>query len=148
VPSVNLAAPAATASKVPATQTAACANSDFNCKAGVGQPSGLPPIPAMTDAARNAVANAASTVSDSAGAIAAGATAVSTSTGPYGKAALPVAAAATGIAITADALEQLARPDLEKVLREQIALGLPADALAKRYPQFAPLIEMIKQGMK
>jgi hypothetical protein len=59
-----------------------------------------------------------------------------------------VAVGATAIGIAADAVDQLVRPDAEKIIKEQILLGIPADALAKKYPLYAPLINEIKEAMK
>jgi hypothetical protein len=127
--------------------TAACANMDLACRSGVGAQ--LTSIPQLTQAAREAIADGASNTSRQAGVIGAAATAATAAASPQVKPITgSVAIGATVIGVAADVVEQLARPDAEKIFKEQILLGIPADALAKKYPLYAPLINEIKEALK
>jgi hypothetical protein len=59
-----------------------------------------------------------------------------------------VAVGATVIGVGADAVEQLVRPNAEQVFKEQLLLGVPAEVLTQRFPQFAPLINELKEAIK
>jgi len=129
----------------PATTTARCANGDLACISGVGQQQNAP----LTQQAKEAIADGIASTSRAAGVVAAGATAVGASASPQIKPiAGAVAVGATAIGTAADALEQVVRPDMEQVIREQLIFGTPADVLTRRYPLYAPLIIEVKEALQ
>jgi filamentous hemagglutinin len=143
----GLIRPTTTNTPSTAPVTAACANNDLACRSGVGAQQST--MPQMTQAARQAIADGAETTSRQAGVIGAAATAATAAASPPVKPITgAVAVGATVIGVAADAVEQLARPDAEKIIKEQILMGIPADALAKKYPLYAPLINEIKEATK
>ena len=107
--------------------TATCANNDLACKSGVGAQQST--MPQLTQAAREAIAEGASSTSRQAGVIGAAATAATAAASPPVKPITgSVAIGATVIGVAADAVEQVVRPDVEKIIKEQILLGIPANA--------------------
>ncbi len=129
----------------PATTTARCANGDLACISGVGQQQSAP----LTQQAKEAIADGIASTGRAAGVVAAGATAVGASASPQIKPiAGAVAVGATAIGTAADAIEQVVRPDMEQVIREQLIFGTPADVLTRRYPLYAPLINEIKEALQ
>jgi filamentous hemagglutinin len=142
-----LNAPTLTNTPITPAVTAACANSDLACRSGVGAQQST--MPQLTQAAREAIAEGASTTSRQAGVIGAAATAATAAASPQVKPITgSIAAGATVIGVAADAVEQVVRPNAEKVIKEQILLGVPADALARKYPLYAPLINELKEASK
>ena len=129
----------------PDLATSQCANGNMACASGVGVQQNAP----LSQQTKEAIADGASNISRQAGVIGAGATAATTVVPPAIKPITgSVAIGATAIGVAADTLEQMARPDAEKIIKEQILLGIPADALAKKYPLYAPLINEIKEAME
>jgi filamentous hemagglutinin len=129
----------------PDTTTARCANGDLACISGVGQQQNAP----LTQQAKEAIADGIASTSRAAGVVAAGATAVGASASPQIKPiAGAVAVGATAIGTAADAIEQVVRPDMEQVIREQLIFGTPADVLIRRYPLYAPLINEVKEALQ
>jgi len=124
--------------------TARCADGDVVCLSGVGAQQNAP----LTQEAREAIANTAASTSRQAGVVAAGATAVAASSSPPIKPiAGSVAVGATVIGVVADGVEQVMRPDMNQVFRDQLLLGVPADVLTQRYPLYAPVINAIKESL-
>lgn len=105
-----LNAPSTTGTPNNTTPTARCANGDLACISGVGAQQSS--IPELTQAASSSIADGAALVSRQAGVIAAGATATAASGPPQVK---PIAGAvtlgATAIAVGADVVEQVMRPN-------------------------------------
>lgn len=96
----------------------------------------------------NTIADLASGTSRAAGVVAAGATAVAAQAGPYGKPAQAVVAGATAIGAVADVAEQIARPNLQQVIIEQVGVGVPQEMLTRRYPLLAPVINESSELIK
>ena len=140
----SLNKPATTNTPAPMA-TAACANGDFSCISGVGVQQNAP----LSQQARDAIAATAAAASRQAGVVAAGATAAAAAGSPQVKPiAGAVAVGATAIGLGADAVEQLMHPDIKRVFRDQLLLGVPADVLTQRYPLFAPIINEIKEALQ
>ncbi len=130
-----------------ASITTACANNDLACRSGVGAQQST--IPQMTQDAREALADGASTLSRQAGVVAAAATAATAAASPQVKPITgSVAVGATVIGVAADVVGQVVRPDAKQVFKEQLLLGVPAEVLIQRYPQLAPLINEVKEALK
>jgi hypothetical protein len=103
--------------------TAACANNDLACKSGVGAQQST--MPQLTQAAREAIAEGASSTSRQAGVIGAAATAATAAASPPVKPITgSVAIGATVIGVAADAVEQLVRPDTGQTLTNLVGSGL------------------------
>ena len=103
----------------------------------------------MTQAARHAIADGASTTSRQAGVIGAAATAATAAASPPVKPITgALAVGATVIGVAADVVEHVARPDAKQVFKEQLLLGVPAEVLIQRYPQLAPLLNEVKEALK
>jgi filamentous hemagglutinin len=129
----------------PVNQTATCANGDTACITGIGQQQNAP----LTQQTQEAIADGASRLSRQAGVVAATATTVTTLAPPQVKPVSgAVAVGATVIGVGADAVEQLVRPNAEQVFKEQLLLGVPAEVLTQKFPQFAPLINELKEAIK
>jgi filamentous hemagglutinin len=139
--------PATTTGPMASTTTARCANGDLACISGVGvQQSSLP---ALTQAARDVIADGAATTSRGAGVVASGATAFAVGGSPGVKPiAGTIAIGATVIGAVADGIEQVARPDMNQVFREQLLLGVPAAVLIQKFPLFAPTINEIQEQLQ
>ena len=135
----------APAQGLPVTNTTVrCANGDLACVSGVGaQQSSLPEL---TDATRNAIADGAAATSRAAGVVAAGATAAAASASPQAKPIVGAGAAVIGGG--ADVVEQVVRPNVEQVIREQLLLGVPAEVLTRKFPLYALLINEVVESMK
>jgi hypothetical protein len=58
-----------------------------------------------------------------------------------------VAVGATAIGVAANAVEQVMRPDMNQVFREQLLLGVPAEVLTQRFPHYAPIINEIREAL-
>jgi filamentous hemagglutinin len=127
------------------TTTAKCANGDTACITGIGQQQSAP----LTQQAKEAIADAAEVTSRGAGVIAAGATAVVTQGGSYTKPAQVVAVSATAVGVMADAVEQIARPDMGKAAHTSITVYFQ-EWVDSRAPGVAPVtnevIEMWKNS--
>jgi hypothetical protein len=105
-----LNAPKLTSTPINVPVTAACANNDLACRSGVGAQQTS--IPQLTQAAREAIADGASTTSRQAGVIGAAATAATAAGSPQMKPITgSVAIGATVIGVAADVVEQVMRPD-------------------------------------
>jgi len=122
-------------STVPVT-TVRCANGDLACISGVGAQQSA--VPALSDAAKKAIADGADATSRAAGVVVAGATAVAVQGGPYGKPAQAIATGATVIGAAADGIEQAMRPDLGKTINESLTMILQ-ERIDARVPIAAPL---------
>jgi filamentous hemagglutinin len=137
-----------TGAPVSNTVTTRCANGDMACITGVGRQQNAP----LTQQAREAIADGASSTSRASGVVAAGATTLATQMGPYGRLAKGVAVGATVIGTAADVVEYIAQPNPQEFIKEQIGLGMPAAVLAEKFPLWAPIInevsEEIKKGIK
>lgn len=141
----NISLNGPTITNIPSTlPTASCANNDLACKSGVGVQQNTP----LTEQAREELANASAILGRQAGVIAAVATAVGSQAGPYGKSAQAIAIAATAVNIGADAVEQVLRPNVKQVIRDQLVLGVPAEVLTQRFPLLAPWINEVKESLK
>lgn len=126
--------------------TARCANGDLACLSGVGAQQSS--VPELTQEMREAIADGANTLSRQAGVIASGATAAAAAASPQVKPIVgAVALGATVVGVGADLAEQVMRPDMNQVFRDQLLLGVPADVLTQRYPLYAPVINEIKESL-
>jgi hypothetical protein len=129
----------------PDLTTSKCANVDITCTSGVGAQQSAP----LSQQAKEAIADGASSVSRQAGVIGAVATTATAAAPPQVKPITgSVAVGATVIGVAADAVEQMARPDAKQVFKEQLLLGVPAEVLIQRYPQLATLINEVKEALK
>ena len=102
----------------------------------------------MTQDVREAIADGAATTSRQAGVVGAAATAATAAASPQVKPFTgSVAVGATVIGVAADAVEQMARPDLNKVLSESVP-KIIQDRIDKRLPLAAPLTNELAEIWK
>ncbi len=139
----SLARPVLNTGKIDAP-TAAVGNNDIAGRSGVG----IQQNPPLSQQTREAIADGASNVSRVAGLVEATAAATAAAYPQSRPFSVPLVAGAAGIGATADFVEQIARPDLNQVVKEQFLLGVPAYGLMQRFPAAAPLINEIKERLK
>jgi hypothetical protein len=133
-----------TTKTTPVNQTARCANGDTACITGIGQQQNAP----LTQQAREAIADGASGLSRQAGVVAATATTVTAVAPPQVKPVSgAVAVGATVVGVGADAVEQLVRPDGNKVLSDALA-KIVQDRIDKRLPIAAPITNELAEAWK
>lgn len=138
--------PVTTTGPVVGTATARCANGDLSCISGVGAQQTS--LPELTQSARDAIANGASTTSRGAGLVASGATALTVGGSPGVKPiAGTVAIGATVIGAGADAIEQLVQPDLGRVTWDTLATVVQ-DRIDQRIPLAAPLTNELVEAWR
>jgi filamentous hemagglutinin len=91
---------------------------------------------------RNTTADTASMISTNAGRVSAATAAAARIPSPYSTALEGVSFSATAIGMTADAVTQLAKPDVGQYWVAS-GIGIAANAAAEKYPLFGPAINEI-----